>query len=461
MYTCRVFSFMKWWFYMKSDISGFPEFLPHEQIAFQNMTSIIRYYFELYGFIPMDTAAVERVHTLLAKGNDSEIYGLYRLADIDAVKKNLGLRFDLTVPFARYVSSNYGQMTFPHKRYQIAPVWRGERAQHGRYRQFYQCDIDVIADGELSQRYDAEVVLLFAEILLHIGVKNFHTKINNRKILSGFLKSIIHADQITDALRIIDKIDKITPEEFTSALRTLSITDAQISNITNFLQSEEDDNEQIINRLKKMEVNEEFSLGVDELYSLIMLLRSFGLNEKHFKISMRLARGLNYYTGVVFETVLNDAPEIGSIAGGGRYDNLTETICNKKFPGVGGTIGISRLVPMLIEKNILNTDKHSTADVLVTVQDPNCMDSYINIANVLRQNKIKTEIYLQNKSLSSQLNYANKKGMCYAIIANEDELLRDCIIVRNLKDKTQVTGNISHLISHIMKTISEHDFLDL
>ncbi|MDR0678158.1 MAG: histidine--tRNA ligase [Holosporaceae bacterium] len=441
---------------MKSDISGFPEFLPNEQIAFNKIVDAIRERFELHGFSPLDTAAVERISTLLAKGNDNEIYGLYRLAD-EKSKKDLGLRFDLTVPLARYVVANSGKLIFPYKRYQISPVWRGERPQYGRYRQFYQCDIDVIGVGDLSIEHDAEIVAIITEVLSSLDIPNFHTKLNNRKILSGFLKTVVAEKKIDDLIRLIDKIDKISPEEFDESLKKMKISQENVTKLKNFLNmTGRGDNFNILKRLRTFNFNEEFTNGVMELISVFQILKKLGIEDRQVKISTGLARGLTYYTGTIFETTFDeDLNDIGSISGGGRYDNLTTTLSDKIFPGVGATIGISRLVIKLIEKGLLNVDKFSPATVLVTVQNHEFVGSYMKIANKLREAGIKTETYLQNKSLGVQLNYASRKGYNFVIIANELELLEGKAIFRNLNTKEQIIIRTEYVGKEILKLLAQ------
>lgn len=425
---------------MKSSISGFPEFLPNEQIVFNRIVSMITQHFESHGFVPMDTAAVERVNTLLAKGNDNEIYGLYRLADSHNAKKDLGLRFDLTVPLARYVAENAGQLIFPHKRYQIAPVWRGERPQYGRYRQFYQCDIDIVGDGDLSLEHDAEIMALIIDVLLSMNIPSFHTKLNNRKILSGFLSTVVPDDRIIQVIQVIDKIDKISMEDFNQALTNLNLTSENVTKIRNFLDVENrGSNEEILHILKGYGFNEQFNKGIEEIETILKILKKINVDDGLVKLSLRLARGLAYYTGNVFETVFNDFHDIGSISGGGRYDGLASMISNKKFPGVGATIGISRLIPKLIETGYLKADKYSTADILVTVQDRNYIGSYMHIAKKMRKAGLNTEVYLQDKSLGAQLTYASKKGIKWVLIANEMELLEERAIIRNMCTREQKT----------------------
>lgn len=438
---------------MKSDISGFPEFMPNEQIAFNNMLKIIRKNFELYGFVPMDTPAVERVETLLSKGEDNEIYGLYRLSDINS-KKDLGLRFDLTVPLARYVASRFGNMIFPYRRYQIAPVWRGERPQLGRYRQFYQCDIDILGEGSLSIEYDAEVIKVVIETLQSLKLPSFTTRINNRKILFNFLKSIVEEAKINDVIRLIDKINKISSDDFVSGLEALELNKQCIEKLSNFLKARLlERNEDILKWLKSLSFGQEFNDGVAELETTINILRKCDINDRDIKISLSLARGLSYYTGNVFETTFDNASELGSIAGGGRYDNLVSMLSDKKIPGVGASIGITRLVTKLLEQNLLECKKSSTADLLVTVQNRNFISSYMKLADVFRKIGVKAETYLQDRSLGHQLSYASRKGITNVIIANEMELLEEKAILRNLNTKEQTTISTKYIDKKLAKKI--------
>lgn len=435
---------------MKADISGFPEFFPNEQIAFDSVKSKIVENFELYGFSPLDTVAVERVSTLLSKGNDNEIYGLFRLAD-SSDKKDLGLRFDLTVPLARYVSSYYNELVFPFRRYQIAPVWRGERPQYGRYRQFYQCDIDIIGNGNLSLNHDAEVISAVVRTLEKIGVPTFHTYINNRKILTGFLKTLVAENKVLGLVRILDKFDHMSFETLKKQVIDFGLSDEKFGLLENFLEGGRGrDNFATIQWLRTMHVNEEFIAGVDELNTVLELLKQVGISDDVVKISLKLARGLNYYTGAIFETKIDNEPELGSISGGGRYDNLTTLLSKHKCPGVGATIGISRLIPKLMEKGIVDTKKSSPAQILVTVQKPEYLGAYFRIAENFRKFGVKTEIYLQEKNLSAQLTYANKKGIRYVFMANDVELLEGNGIIRNLDTgeqqivRTQFVGKTLH-----------------
>ncbi len=423
---------------MKSHISGFPEFLPNEQIVFNKIVRTVTDHFESYGFVPMDTVAVERVETLLSKGNDNEIYGLYRLADANS-KKDLGLRFDLTVPLARYVSQNSADLGFPFKRYQVSPVWRGERPQYCRYRQFYQCDIDIIGDGNLSIYHDAEIISLITAVLTDLHIPEFHTYLNHRKILTGFFSHLVKEQNLVSTLRLVDKIDKISLEEFQAEMQKLLINPKDITKINSFFEiSHSAKLENTMEWLRSLSLGNEFHMGVQELDSIVRILKKLGLDDKQIRIKPQLARGLTYYTGIVFETSFDNISDVGSISGGGRYDDLTLTLGNeKKYPGVGATIGISRLIPKLIEHGVLDASKKSTADLLVTVQDKSIVSSYMKLANKFRALGIKTEVYLQEKPLGTQLSYANRKGIPYVVIANEMEMLEGTAILRNLKEKKQ------------------------
>jgi len=439
---------------MKTNISGFPEFLPNEQIAFNKVVGRISERFESYGFVPMDTSAVERVETLLSKGNDNEIYGLYRLADENS-KKDLGLRFDLTVPLARYVSQNSEDLIFPFRRYHIAPVWRGERPQYGRYRQFYQCDIDIIGDGDLSLEHDAEIISLVIKVLLDLRVPSFHTHINNRKILSGFLTPLVGAQNLVEAVKLVDKIEKISVEQFETDMQKLLIDSQSMQDIRNLFEQKQNlPVESLLINLKSIAGNEEFSQGIKELETLMQTLKRVGIDDRYIKINPRLARGLTYYTGTIFETLFDDIKGMGSISGGGRYDNLTLTLGNsKKYPGVGATIGISRLIPKLIEMELVDIYKKSTADVLITVQDRSLISSYMRLADKFRNLGVKTEIYLQDKPLGAQLTYANKKGIDFVVIANELELLEGKAILRNLMTRQQEIIRTEFLSSEVKDMI--------
>lgn len=438
---------------MKSDISGFPEFLPNEQIVFEWAKNVATKSFESYGFCPMDTAAVERVETLLSKGNDHEIYGLYRLTD-PSEKKEFGLRFDLTVPLARYVAKYHGDLIFPFKRYHIAPVWRGERPQYGRYRQFYQCDIDVVGDEALSLNYDAEIICIIIKTLKKMGVPPFHVYINNRKILSGFLKTIVSEQQIVGAMRLLDKSDKLSFEGLKAQFLQNGVDDAKFERLQNFLNVDQRGSiATIIDYLKDLRLNDEFVAGVNELENVLQILKQLDINDNYLRISMKLARGLDYYTGSVFETKLDNVLDLGSIAGGGRYDNLTGLLSDHVCPGVGASIGLSRLIPKLIEKGLLDASKHTTTQLLVTVQQSAHLGAYLRIAEQFRKFGANVEVYLHDKPLAAQLKYASRKHIKYVFIANDVELLDEIGILRNMETKEQQKIHIPSVGNSILELI--------
>jgi histidyl-tRNA synthetase len=426
---------------MLNNISGFPEFSPNDQMIFNDAIQLIKNKFELYGFSPLDTVAVEKTTTLLSKGNDNEIYGIYRLAgDEGSNKKDLALRFDLTVPLARYVSQNYNILTFPYRRYQIAPVWRGERSQSGRYRQFYQCDIDIINEQQLSLTNDAELVAIVVDILKSLHLKDFIVKINNRKILMGLLKSLsVEIGLIPSVIRIIDKIAKITTDAFIAELLTLGVNQ-DIAQKLLLILSQRMSNDNWITYLESLSDEEEFVAGLVELKEILFYIKAFKVDDVNIQIDLSLARGLNYYTGTIYEVISLEYPEIGSIAGGGRYANLVSSFSNKTLPGVGISIGISRLIPKMIEAGVWKSvGRQTAAQLLITVQNLEMMEQYLLLVQFLRNAGIKTEIYLENKPLSSQMKYASKKGFAFVIIANEEELNSNQLILRNMHNSEQLT----------------------
>ncbi|MCF8462399.1 MAG: histidine--tRNA ligase [Rickettsiaceae bacterium] len=440
---------------MITNISGFPEFLPNEQLIFERIVKIIRNEFELYNFLPLDTSAIERNSTLLAKGNDNEIYGIYRLADKDGMSsKELGMRFDLTVPLARYVSQNYGQLIFPYRRYHIAPVWRGERPQAGRYRQFYQADIDVIGDGKLDEMHDAEIISIMCRIFTKIGINNFTVKINDRGLLSIILKHFgIIDNYMLEAIRIVDKMEKISSEEFSKQLSLVGMSVEGINIINSWRDKDLSNKEWFVYLGELIKDNEELNEKLLSIARLISDSIKFGAKEENINIDPKLARGLTYYTGIVCETTLGDYPKIGSICSGGRYDNLADNFTNKKLPGVGMSIGLSRLVHTLIEEGFFLPQGTTIAKVMVSTQNRALMERYISIAADLRQAGISTELYLINKPLGQQLKYASKKGFRYCIIADDLEFDRNIVILRNLDEGTQQNLSMIDLIEILKASI--------
>jgi histidyl-tRNA synthetase len=435
-------------------ISGFPEFLPEQQIAIARAVDVIRSTYESFGFVPIETPAVERVEVLLAKGiAEKEVYGLRRIQEEagEESARELALRFDLTVPLARYVAQHYGRLRFPFRRYQIQPVWRGERAQAGRYRQFVQCDIDVIGDEALSLEYDAEVPAIIFQLFRRLGIGKFTIRVNNRKILTGLFRSVGLDDdtRVRAALNVVDELEKVGAGKVLHKLGALGLAPDQAERILHFFDTK-GTNAQILDQLRGMEVNETFAEGVAELEAvveaaphhvlprlddgeLVDVTDERALFPDHFAIDLSIARGLDYYTGTVYETRLDDFPQVGSICSGGRYDNLVGTFVDKTFPGVGISIGLTRLMSRLFDAGIVEAQAAAIAPVLVTVQDRSQLPAYKELAARLRQAGIATEVFLEDRKLKAQLRYADRKGFPIVIIASAEELAAGHVVVKNMR----------------------------
>ncbi|HID99252.1 MAG TPA: histidine--tRNA ligase [Thiotrichaceae bacterium] len=441
-------------------ISGFPEFLPPEQIVFAKVMDIIRDGFERYGFSPIETPAVERKDVLISKGgNEKEIYTLSRLAAEkgDDPNTDLALHFDLTVPLARYVAQHKNRLTFPFRRYQIQKVWRGERAQAGRSREFYQCDIDVIGRNSLSLLTDAEIPSIIYQIFREMKIGPFVIRINNRKILQGYFESLdIPMTQMTEVMRVIDKLEKIGTGKVVHELMGMGLEEATAQKMMDFLGSlgNELNTDEMLSQLTSMtEINAQFSEGVKALSVVVDGIRGFGLPEAFFQIDLRIARGLDYYTGTVYETILADHPNLGSICSGGRYDDLTSLFTDDKLPGVGISIGVTRLVQQLMADGLLKVGAATVAPVLVTTMDENRTRDYLRLGTELRNAGIATEVYLEKARLGNQLKYANKKGFKLAIIAGEEEFLRNVIQIKDLVIGEQIECAITDLVQEVQKRV--------
>ena len=410
-------------------LSGFMELLPNDQILFNQMMNTIEETYQRFGFLPLDTPIIELSEVLLAKAGGETEKQIYRFNKGD---NDLSLRFDLTVPLAKYVAKNYGNLSFPFRRYQIGKVYRGERTQKGRFREFYQCDIDIIGDGELDLINDAELPSVIYMIFTKLGFSNFTIRINNRKILNGLFESIGQKDNSVEILRIIDKIDKIGKEAVIEELEKINVGSKQIDKIVSFIEIS-GSNDEKLEKLKALKIeNEVFNKGLDELDYVVNNMRLFGIPESNIQVDLTIARGLDYYTGTVYETFLNDYRELGSVCSGGRYENLTENYTDKKLPGVGISIGLTRLFYKLQELNLIKTEKKSISDVLVIpmVED---LSVPIKVANTLRSNGVNTEIYLNNKKLKAKFKYADKLEIPYVIVIGEDEIEKQVVKLKNMK----------------------------
>ncbi len=410
-------------------LSGFMELLPNDQILFNQMMNTIEETYQRFGFLPLDTPIIELSEVLLAKAGGETEKQIYRFNRGD---NDLSLRFDLTVPLAKYVAKNYGNLSFPFRRYQIGKVYRGERTQKGRFREFYQCDIDIIGDGELDLINDAELPSVIYMIFTKLGFSNFTIRINNRKILNGLFESIGQKDNSVEILRIIDKIDKIGKEAVIEELEKINVGSKQIDKIVSFIEIS-GSNDEKLEKLKALKIeNEVFNKGLDELDYVVNNMRLFGIPESNIQVDLTIARGLDYYTGTVYETFLNDYRELGSVCSGGRYENLAENYTDKKLPGVGISIGLTRLFYKLQELNLIKTEKKSISDVLVIpmVED---LSVPIKVANTLRSNGVNTEIYLNNKKLKAKFKYADKLEIPYVIVIGEDEIEKQVVKLKNMK----------------------------
>ena len=410
-------------------LAGFMELMPNEQILFEQIKQKIEKTYQKFGFLPLDTPILELSEVLLAKAGGETEKQIYRFEKGDT---DISMRFDLTVPLAKYVAKNYGNLSFPFRRYQIGKVYRGERTQKGRFREFYQCDIDIIGDGELSVINDAELPSVIYNIFKELGFDDFTIRINNRKILNGLFESLNQKENATEILRIIDKIEKIGKEAVIEELEKIEIPSDAINKIMDFIEIEGTTDEKL-QKLNELNIkNEEFEKGLDELTQVVKYVRIFGIPEANFKVDLTIARGLDYYTGTVYETFLNQYRELGSVCSGGRYENLAEYYTDKQLPGVGISIGLTRLFYKLNELQLIKAEKKSIAEVLVVpmVQD---LTVPIQIATDLRKKGISTEVYLNDKKLKAKMKYADKLEIPYVIVVGEDEIKSGIVKIKNMK----------------------------
>ena len=422
-------------------LAGFMELMPNEQILFEQIKQKIEKTYQKFGFLPLDTPILELSEVLLAKAGGETEKQIYRFEKGDT---DISMRFDLTVPLAKYVAKNYGNLSFPFRRYQIGKVYRGERTQKGRFREFYQCDIDIIGDGELSVINDAELPSVIYNIFKELGFDDFTIRINNRKILNGLFESLNQKENATEILRIIDKIEKIGKEAVIEELEKIEIPSDAINKIMDFIEIEGTTDEKL-QKLNELNIkNEEFEKGLDELTQVVKYVRIFGIPEANFKVDLTIARGLDYYTGTVYETFLNQYRELGSVCSGGRYENLAEYYTDKQLPGVGISIGLTRLFYKLNELQLIKAEKKSIAEVLVVpmVQD---LTVPIQIATELRKKGISTEVYLNDKKLKAKMKYADKLEIPYVIVVGEDEINSGIVKIKNMKTGEEKETSIQNI----------------
>ena len=422
-------------------LPGFMELKPNEQILFDQIKEKIEESYKRFGFLPLDTPILELSEVLLAKAGGETEKQIYRFTRGD----DLAMRFDLTVPLAKYVSKNYGELQFPFRRYQIGKVYRGERPQKGRFREFYQADIDIIGDGELSIMNDAEIPSIIYTTFKSLGFDDFTIRINNRKILNGLFEYLNIVELSTEIMRIIDKLEKIGKENVKLELLKLNIEEENVVKILEFI-SISGNNEEKIEELEKLNIkNEVFEKGLFELKEVVKYIRLFGVPEENFSIDLTIARGLDYYTGTVYETFLDNYREIGSVCSGGRYDNLAENYTDKSLPGVGIAIGVTRLFDQLNDLKLIKTEKESISDVLV-ISTSDDVSECLPIANTFRKEGINTEVYMNDKKMKAKFKYADKLKIPYVAIIGEDELKENKVSLKNLVTGKQDTINIQEAV---------------
>ena len=426
-------------------LSGFMELLPQDQIKFNEMLDIIKKTYELYGFLPEETPIIESSEVLLAKAGGETEKQIYSFRKGD---KDLSLRFDLTVPLAKYVAQYYNDLTFPYRRYQIGKVFRGERAQKGRYREFYQCDIDIIGDGKLSIINDAEIPSVIYTTFKNLGFDNFIIKINNRKILNGLFDELNISQKKTEILIIIDKLEKIGMEAVKEELRKLELSNGIINKIEEFFKIDGTTDEKL-EKLEQLGFNSYiFKEGLQELKEVVKYVRLFNVEEKNFTVDLTIARGLDYYTGTVYETNLVGYESIGSICSGGRYENLASYYTKKNLPGVGISIGLTRLFYNLKELGLLNTTKKSISEVGIIPMGSE-FEEAVNISNLLRENNIPNEIYKEDSKIKNKFSYANNLDIPYVIIIGQEEKEKGMFTIKNM-----ITGDQNMLsASDILKIL--------
>ena len=436
-------------------LSGFMELLPGKQLRFEKMTEILRTTYASYGFAPLDTPVIEDAQILLAKGGGETEKQIYRFTKGDS---DLALRFDLTVPLAKYVALHYNELAFPFRRFQISKVYRGERAQRGRFREFYQADIDIIGDGKLDILNEAEIPAIIYKVFRGFGLSRFQIRVNNRKILNGFYAMLGLSEKSGDIMRTVDKLDKIGADKVkVILLEDCGLTDEQADEILKFI-AITGTNGEVLTALEGYSGrNEMFDQGLAELKAVTANLAAFGVPEANFAVDLTIARGLDYYTGTVYETTLLDHPEIGSVCSGGRYDNLAGYYIDKPLPGVGISIGLTRLFYVLDEQGLLNPALPSApADALVLPMtgDP---AAAIAVAETIRSAGLRVQLYGEQKKFKQKMAYANKLEVPFAVLLGEDEIAEGVCSVKNMQTGEQVKLTPADAADYIKNALAETD----
>ena len=416
-------------------LSGFMELLPRSQAQMERMMSILRDTYALYGFAPLDTPVIEDAQILLAKGGGETEKQIYRFTKGDS---DLAMRFDLTVPLAKYVALHYNDLAFPFRRYQIGKVYRGERAQRGRFREFYQADIDIIGDGKLDILNEAEIPSIIYNIFRRFGLQRFQIRVNNRKILNGFYAMQGLSEKSGDIMRTVDKLDKIGAEKVKGLLiAECGVEEAAADEILKFIAITGTNSEVIAALEGYAGRNEMFDTGLGELKTVCENLGAFGVPEENFAVDLTIARGLDYYTGTVYETTLLDHPEIGSVCSGGRYDDLAGYYTTQKLPGVGISIGLTRLFYVLDEQGLLNPEMNACACDALVIPMTQTPAAAIALAQSLRANGIRTQVYGEQKKFKQKMTYANKLGVPYIVLLGDDEIAANKCSVKDMRTGVQ------------------------
>ena len=416
-------------------LSGFMELLPEQQIKMERMMEVLRNSYSVYGFTPLDTPVIESSEVLLAKGGGETEKQIYRFTKGDS---DIALRFDLTVPLAKYVAGHYSELSFPFRRYQIGKVYRGERAQRGRFREFYQADIDIIGDGKLDIINEAEIPAIIYNTFTKLGISRFKIKVNNRKLLNGFYAMNGMSEKAGDIMRTVDKLDKIGAEKVRMLLiDEVKMLPCKAENVLDFM-AICGSNEEVLTALERYRgMNETFDQGLEELRTVTKYLASFGVPEENFAVDLTIARGLDYYTGTVYETEMTDHPEIGSVCSGGRYDNLAEYYTDKQLPGVGISIGLTRLFYVLNEQKLLSDELVSAPCDALVIPMMEDMSYAISAATTLRGAGIRTQLYGEQKKFKQKMSYADKIKVPFAVLIGEDEMNAGLVSVKNMKTGEQ------------------------
>ncbi|MEG1108785.1 MAG: histidine--tRNA ligase, partial [Oscillospiraceae bacterium] len=418
----------------------------------ERIMQTLRETYSLYGFSPLDTPIIEAAEVLLAKGGGETEKQIYRFTKGDA---DLALRFDLTVPLAKFVALNYGQLTFPFRRYQIGKVYRGERAQRGRFREFYQADIDIIGDGSLDVMNEAEIPAIIFQTFTKLGLRRFKIRVNNRKVLNGFFAILGLSEAASEIMRTIDKLDKIGAEKCRELLLEQGVSEDKSEEILRFIAINGTSEQKLSALSEYVGKNQIFDLGFNELKAVSSAMSDFGVPDENFEIDLTIARGLDYYTGTVYETTLLDHPEIGSVCSGGRYDNLAEYYTDKKLPGVGISIGLTRLFYVLEEQKMLSEAAvFAPADVLIIPMTDSSSEA-VRVARDFRKNGIRTQLYSEDKKFKAKMSYADKLKIPFVVFIGEDEISAGVIKVKNMESGEQTSEKPEDAAQKIKAALAE------